>query len=284
MPFNAALVGQTFGPVIWEATARRVLAFRALMEPEDRASLDDAAPGGLTASPFNCVSPEWALSLALRGAPGQILTDAEARRGVHTGQDTRFLSPIRTGDRLRVTATLTGARESRAGTVVSVRYDAVREADGATVWQTRSSSLYRDVALNGVCAPGDPRPDSGGDSSESAATRVRLAAGLPHLYSECAEIWNPIHTEREVALAAGLPDIIVHGTALWALAGQALIRERAGGDGRRLGGLACAFVGQALPGQTAQLLHHATGDDVAWRLVSEAGAPLAVGRAYLRTA
>ena len=27
------------------------------------------------------------------------------------------------------------------------------------------------------------------------------------MYTECARIWNPIHTDRAVALAAGLPDI-----------------------------------------------------------------------------
>jgi acyl dehydratase len=127
MPFDAGLVGRTFGPIVWEATPRRVLAFRAVLDANDRPLLDDAAPGGLFASPFGCVTPEWALSLTLRAESALSLSEAEARRGVHTGQDTRFLAPVRAGGRLLVSATLDGARQSRAGVVTSLTHTAVRE-------------------------------------------------------------------------------------------------------------------------------------------------------------
>src|SRR4030095_16423643 len=52
-------------------------------------------------------------------------------------------------------------------------------------------------------------------------------ACLAHTYTECARIWNPIHTDRAVARSAGLPDIILHGTATLALAVSAVL-ERAG--------------------------------------------------------
>jgi acyl dehydratase len=47
---------------------------------------------------------------------------------------------------------------------------------------------------------------------------VAVPAGLAHVYTECAHIWNPIHTDAAVARAAGLPGIILHGTATLALA------------------------------------------------------------------
>ena len=34
-----------------------------------------------------------------------------------------------------------------------------------------------------------------------------------HVYSECARIWNPIHTDVLAARGAGLPAPILHGTA-----------------------------------------------------------------------
>ena len=55
---------------------------------------------------------------------------------------------------------------------------------------------------------------------------MRIAATLAHVYTECARIWNPIHTDRAVALGAGLPDIILHGTATLALAISQVLRQQ----------------------------------------------------------
>ena len=70
-------------------------------------------------------------------------------------------------------------------------------------------------------------------------------SGAAHVYTECARIFNPIHTDRAVALAAGLPDIILHGTATLALAVSELIKGFADGNParvKRLGGRFSAMV------------------------------------------
>lgn len=64
----------------------------------------------------------------------------------------------------------------------------------------------------------------------------------------------PIHTEREVALAAGLPDIILHGTALWALAGREVIRTCCSGDPTRLKRLSGRFTATVIPGYDFELV------------------------------
>ena len=88
------------------------------------------------------------------------------------------------------------------------------------------------LPLESERAPEVPKLDL--DVERCTRTAVPIAREMPHAYTECASIWNPIHTERAVALGAGLPDIILHGTATWALAGRELIRKRAGGDPTRL--------------------------------------------------
>ena len=45
-----------------------------------------------------------------------------------------------------------------------------------------------------------------------------VSATAAHVYTEGARIWNPIHTDAAVAARAGLPGIILHGTATLALA------------------------------------------------------------------
>ncbi len=77
---------------------------------------------------------------------------------------------------------------------------------------------------------------------------VPVSPGLPHRYTACADIYNPIHTERTAALAAGLPDIILHGTATHALAARELVEREASGDPARLARIACRFGAMVLPG------------------------------------
>lgn len=281
MPFNADLAGATWGPIRWEMTPRRALAYRAALAPDDAAGLDDAAPGGLFALPMQVVSPEWALVLMAREHPDQTLTAAEGRRAVHAGQDSRFHRSIRAGDQLELTATLLGARSSRAGVVTAIRFDTRDARTGELMIESLSTTVYRDVALIGAETPDVPSPAYAAPGEDAATVIIPTSPALPHIYSECAEIWNPIHTERQVALAAGLPDIIIHGTALWALAGLEAARLYADGDTRRLTRLAARFTGQAFPGLPMTLAHDRAGDDVRLALRSDDGRVLLTGLATI---
>jgi len=135
-------------------------------------------------------------------------------------------------------------RSSRAGAVATTRYE-TRSPDGTQLAVSLSVSILRDVAVTGEDRPppetAEPPPAF---LPAGPAMPIRTARGFPHQYSECAEIWNPIHTERRIALAAGLPDILIHGTALWALAGLALTP-----NGGRLTRLSARFRSPAWAGE-----------------------------------
>ena len=279
MPFNADLAGATWGPIRWEMTPRRALAYRAALAPQDVTGLDDAAAEGLYALPMQVVAPEWVLVLLAREHPDQTLTAAEGRRAVHAGQDSRFHRPIAAGDELEVTATLVGARASRAGVVTATRFETRDAKTGALMVESLSTTVYRDVALTGLESGEVPAPAYAAPGDGAATTTILTSPALPHIYSECAEIWNPIHTERKVALAAGLPDIIIHGTALWALAGLEAARLYAGGDTRRMTRLAARFTGQAFPGRPMTLAHERADGAVRLALRSDDGRVLLTGMA-----
>jgi acyl dehydratase len=70
---------------------------------------------------------------------------------------------------------------------------------------------------------------------------VAIPANLAHVYTECARIWNPIHTDRAVAEEAGLPDIILHGTATLGLAVSRVLRREADGDPGQVRRIAARF-------------------------------------------
>jgi acyl dehydratase len=63
------------------------------------------------------------------------------------------------------------------------------------------------------------------------------------VYTECARIWNPIHTDVSVARAAGLPDPILHGTATLALALSCVVARDLGGEPARVAEVRARFTG-----------------------------------------
>jgi acyl dehydratase len=131
------------------------------------------------------------------------------------------------------------------------------DADDRPVTSTEYGSLYLGVD----CEAPHPSPLPGGERVKGAATLsppgrgqgegdqvgwawsadVPIAPTLAHVYTECARIWNPIHTDRAVALAAGLPDIILHGTATLALAITEVLRRQPRGAATRVRSVACRF-------------------------------------------
>jgi acyl dehydratase len=110
------------------------------------------------------------------------------------------------------------------------------------------TSLFRGVAVDGEDVDSDvpEAVPAMAETENPLATRtLDVPATAAHVYTECARIWNPIHTDAAVARAAGLPGIILHGTATLALAVSAVL-ELAGGidprQVRRIGGRFSAMV------------------------------------------
>lgn len=260
MPFPADRVGFALNPHQTDVSTRSILAYAAGLGAHDPAFLDDARSDGLLALPFQCVSLEWPVIVSLREALEDRLSPEEARRGVHATQDSCFHRPIRPGDRLVTDGALVSARAVRSG-VLSICKLTTRDRDtGEPVVTSWTSSIYRDVGLAGADRSlDDPDPLSAQEVAplDEAAESVTILVPreMPHVYSECADIWNPIHTERAVALAAGLPDIILHGTATWALAGLTLLRRYGGSDVASLKRMTGRFARMVIPGDTITIRH-----------------------------
>ncbi len=96
-----------------------------------------------------------------------------------------------------------------------------------------------------------------------------------HVYTECARIWNPIHTDLAVARAAGLPGPILHGTATLALAVSRLVERELAGETARVRGIAGRFTGMvSLPSTIVVRAGERRGDGLAFDVVTAAGTPL----------
>jgi len=209
----ARIVGTEVGPLAQAIDARWLMAYAAALGETDPRFFDTR--GTLVAHPLFPVCYEWPAAVAARerAIPSEVYA-----RVVHATHVLTIHRAPRAGETLLTTARIIGAVQRAPGAFVVTRME-TRDATGNRVSVTDYGSLYRGVALEGAV------PDMVPDIDEATAPEGRLpaageaavAANLSHVYTECARIWNPIHTDLAVAQAAGLPGLILHGTATLAL-------------------------------------------------------------------
>ena len=260
-------------------TPRLAMAYSAgLLLAEDRFyGVDGRDPPVL---PFLCARLEWPVMLGFRDALG--LEPGQSARGVHARQDTQVHRPFRIGECVQTTGRMVEARQTRAGALTIIRYETRSLTHGDLVTTSWSSGIYRGVGLpiepfREVASPPDLIAPTEGPE---AHTDIHFPIHLTHAYTECADIWNPIHTEEPVARAAGLPRIIVHGTILWALSGVRVADLKLGGDIDRIRRFNGRFQSPVLPNATGRLTVKGDGPVIGWTLEDrETGTLHAAGEA-----
>ncbi|MGE3846959.1 MAG: MaoC/PaaZ C-terminal domain-containing protein [Gammaproteobacteria bacterium] len=282
MPLPVSLVGAVSGPFHYTADARWLMAYAAALGERAPCYFDTRQP--LAHHPLFPVCLEWDAIVALReSTEAGAMSAAEKASAVHAEHDLHLLRPIRAGERLQVTATAIALEARRPGAYLLKRID-TRDAAGELVTRTYQGTLYRGVSIDGApCtleaapawpAAADQAPDGPGHA-------IEVPAGLAHVYTECARIWNPIHTDLAHALAAGLPDIILHGTATLALALSTVVATRLGGAPARVTRLGCRMSGMVRLPSTLTLHAAPSGDEALAFAVRDAlGAPV-LGRGFV---
>jgi len=243
------------------------MAYAAALGETDDRYFDTAATGGPAAHPLFAVCYEWPLAVSLRET---VIGAAIAPLSVHATHHLVIHRPPRAGDVLATTARVVDVRPVRAGSVVVVRLDTV-DAAGAPVTTTHYGSIYRGVACDPTSAtpPAAPAATSGAVRWEEP---LAIGGGLAHVYTECARIWNPIHTDVAVARAAGLPGLILHGTATLALAVSRVVSRDLGGDPACVRALAVRFTGMVpMPSTVTVRGYEANATEIPFDAVDSAG-------------
>lgn len=216
MPIPTEMAGAVAGPMIHTVDRRWTMAYAASIDDLAPRYLDTTADDEVVAHPMFPVCVEWPVIVSARSAYERFgVTRAEVRTGVHATHDLTIHRPIRPGDVLTTRLETAGVVGIRPGAKLTTRLRTV-DAAGLPVATTTQDGIHLGVATEGPDRPdGEPPPPLGdvARTGEPVVTTIEVDGGRAHLYTECARIWNPIHTDRAVALAAGLPDIILHGTA-----------------------------------------------------------------------
>ena len=244
MPLQSSLVGIAGAPIVSGIDSRWTMAYAAALGDAMPCYLDTNR--GVIAHPMFPVCFEWPVQVAMRAQFEQAssLTRDEAMRGVHATHDTVLHRAIRPPERLTTRLTVAGVERRKPGAYMVTRLDTVDEA-GLLVCTSWYGAIYRGVEVVGpdlpaklAPAPAQPLVEAGEPLSEC---QLEVPAGMAHIYTECARIFNPIHTDASVARAAGLPGIILHGTATLAMAVSRIVESEAGKDPARVERVAARF-------------------------------------------
>jgi len=256
--------------MVHSVDSRWTMSYAAGLGDLAPAYFDTCARPDVLAHPLFPVCFEWPLFLDPRTMPID-LPAHERVRGVHFTHDLTLYRPIRAGMELTTRATLVQVEARRSGAYQVVRTDTVA-ANGEPVSTSWYGMLFRDVEVVG----GDRALDDRGPSVEPFAKEGReegveaalgkergeegrqefsipVAANSAWVYSECARVWNPIHTDVAAATAAGLPEPILHGTATMALAVSRVVAECFDGDAERVVRIAGRFGAMVLMPSTLSL-------------------------------
>ncbi len=279
MPISSTAVGHELPESRRSIAVRDALAYAAGIGDTSRQVFDDAA--GVVAPPQFCVSLEWPVVSHPSARSALRAPAKELIRGVHASQDSHFFRPIEPGQTVVTLGQIVAIRQTRAGTLMTTKLETIGE-DGTPLVTSWSGSMYRGVELAGDDSQIEEAPDVARPEVElTQSDGIFVAREMPHVYTECAQIYNPIHTERVVALEAGLPDIILHGTATWALAGREIIRRFADGDPRRLKRLAGRFKAMIIPGSEVEVKSGVVDREgeqlVSFEVLNDAGQPAIAG-------
>jgi acyl dehydratase len=237
MALNSSLVGTRVGPIKAAVDARWTMAYAAALDDLSSRYLDTRSSTGIIAHPLFPVCFEWPAAGEIRAKLRATMEPGEPARGVHATHHTILHRTIRPPVGVSTTAEIIGIERCSAGAYETVRFES-RSEDGEPLCTTYYGSLYRKVNVNGPDhSPEAPKPPApvAGPQTPRAELPVRIDGGMAHIYTECARIWNPIHTDEAAAAAAGLPGLILHGTATLALAVSAIVKAEADSDPERIG-------------------------------------------------
>jgi acyl dehydratase len=246
--------------------ARKIMAYAAGINDANLAYFDDTRADGLLVHPAISFSLQWKSRFQIDRKPNL----RAAPYGVHAYTDLRMHRPFRQGEAITTQGTTVGRKQIPPGTYTMERYQ-MTSSSGELVAELDYNGIIRGGHINGpdvVLEDEIPRPVlQRADDTPLWDAEVPVPLHLGQQYTECADIYNPIHTEPSVAKAAGLPDIILHGSATKAIALSEVINRSFDGDASRITRLCGQLRGMVLMDTTIRIECLADQEDAGARVI-----------------
>ena len=273
MPLHSGYVGISTSTHTHEVDVRWLMAYAASLGDLNPRYMDTTS-GKVFAHPLFPVCLEWPVNLeqvVVEGLP--LETPEESARVVHGSHDLHIYRPIRAGDSLNTVGTLIGLRSTGSGTISTTRLDSTDADTGDLVVRTYQYGFHRGVSLEGGDKSCEEVPEipQTVPMDNPRIQNIEVREGAAHIYTECARIWNPIHTDRAIAISAGLPNIILHGTATLAMAISRIVDAYTDGDVAKVTRVGGRFSQMVFMPSTLKLESQRNGDMVSFQVSTDAG-------------
>jgi acyl dehydratase len=235
MPLNKSFLGKVYTSADpWPVEAAATRAYAAATNTTNPRYLED---GALMAPPMYGVVFTY-LALA------QPLFDTELgvnmMRLVHGEQDMRFFKAVKPGDVIKTSSTIKAISDKTSGELLDVALEAVNQ-HGEKVMEA-VSGLFIKGRVRGAKKEDVERQEEVPPSGKVVLeTQVTVAPDQSIRYADASGDHNPIHEDPNMARAAGLPDIILHGLCSMAFVHNALTEKMCGGDPLKVSRLRVRF-------------------------------------------
>ncbi|MBI5496595.1 MAG: MaoC family dehydratase N-terminal domain-containing protein [Deltaproteobacteria bacterium] len=256
MPLNRNLLGKVYDTApTWTVEADATRAYAAATNTHNPWYVDTARQGGIIAPPIYGVVYQF-LALGLPMFDTEL--GVNMLRLVHGEQDMRFLAPVHPGDVIRTTATVKAITDKTSGELLDIDLISTNQ-HGVKVAQTLTGVFIRG-RTRGARKEEAPRQEEAPPSGKVVLeTTVEVAKDQSLRYADASGDHNPIHKDPDMARAAGLPDIILHGMCGMAFLQNAVVDGLCGGDPTRLRRLRVRFAKPVLMGDVLTIKAFDTG-------------------------
>ena len=225
------------------------LALGAGHDPTDGGELRYASETDLQVLPtFALVAPTFHVyeppSVSFPGV------DIELEKVLHGGQELVVHRPLPTDGKAMLRSRIADVYDKGSAAVVIQESEAVDET-GQPLYTTRSSIFARGEGGFG----GQRGPSARVEMPDRRPDVEVLAPTLPQQalwYRLCGDR-NPLHSDPEIARAAGFPRPILHGLCSYGMVCKALVDALLDGDASRVGRYSTRFSGVVFPGETLRV-------------------------------
>lgn len=247
---NGEVVGKKFKMPARHLKPSEMIAYAEAVDDRQARYLSEDAEGGLVAAPLFAVQPLFG---ALETAMMDEELNADMLRLVHGEQEMTFFDVLRPWDLISPRSEITKVEEKSSGWLIEVRQRLMRE--GELVVEASSSLFVRKPSdgTNAKKSNDSKKARAGEEERESPevvfAQEQVVARDQPRRYAAASGDHNPIHVDEEVARAAGLPDVILHGLCTMAFAARAAVEGVADGRVERLKRMKVRFARPVFRGQ-----------------------------------
>ena len=257
MEIHSDLVGTPLKPFTRIIDWPEIMHFAASVDDNNPYYFDDERTEGIVAPPLFSIIANWPViknindQIDSEDFPLEVLSTI-----VHYTEHLKIYRLIKPGDKITITGKIATILPHRAGTHTIIHLE-TRDRENELVTEEYVGGMLRGVECIGGGKGEENRPQIVQHEIGSQSLwqeHIHIDALKSYIYEVCTDTTIvPIHTSKQFARMAGLPDIILQGTATLALAVKTITDKELGREPSRIKEIACKFTGMVLPGTKIDL-------------------------------